>query len=204
MRLLPREEKFFDQFRAQSLLIVEASSTLTQACKAGLAAMPAAAEKIDELERKGDQIIVDIFRRLNQTFITPLDPEDIHQLGSHLDDIIDIIENIVHCLDAYEIDPIPESVITLCDLIQGCTKAVEGAMDALSKDEAILEFCRTIDHLEEEADLVHRKAVANLFKQEKDPIRVIKLKEILDLLEVATDACEDVSDVLQTVVVKNS
>ncbi|WP_031495668.1 DUF47 domain-containing protein [Bryobacter aggregatus] len=203
MRLLPREEKFFDQFEAQASLILKASSVLAEACRKGPEALPQAAMRIDELERQGDTIVREIFTRLNQTFITPLDPEDIHQLGSHLDDCLDLLEDTVHCLDAYEIAPIPPEVQELCDLTEKCATSLAAAFGALSKDKPIIEFCRQVDALEEQADHVHRRAVAALFKT-TDAIRVMKLKEILDLLESTTDACEDVADVLQTVVVKNS
>ena len=202
MRLLPREEKFFDQFEAQAALILKASSVLAEACHTGPEALPAAAARIDEIEREGDRIVREIFTRLNQTFITPLDPEDIHQLGSHLDDCLDLLEDTVHCLDAYEISPIPEPIVDLCDIVENCAKSLVLAFSALSKDKPIIEYCRQIDALEDQADSVHRKAVAALFKT-TDAIQVMKLKEILDLLESTSDAYADVSDVLQTVVVKN-
>ena len=203
MRLLPREEKFFDQFEAQAALILQASSVLAEACHTGPEALPAAAARIDEIEREGDKIVREIFTRLNQTFITPLDPEDIHQLGSHLDDCLDLLEDTVHCLDAYEISPIPEAIVELCDIVENCAKSLVLAFGALTQDKPIVEYCRQIDALEDQADSVHRRAVAALFKT-TDAIQVMKLKEILDLLESTSDAYADVSDVLQTVVVKNS
>ncbi len=202
MRLLPREEKFFDQFEAQAALILKASSVLAEACHKGPERLAAAAVRVDEIEREGDVIVREIFTRLNQTFITPLDPEDIHQLASCLDDCIDIIEDVAHCLDAYEIAPIPEPIPAFCDLLESCAKSLALAFAALSNDKPVLQFCHQVDVLEDQADTVHRKAVAELFKT-GDAIRVMKLKEILDLLEAATDACADVCDVLQTVMIKN-
>lgn len=204
MRLLPREEKFHDLFHSQVTLILDAARTLAAAVKSGPAAMPAAAAHIDGVERQGDQLVIELFRRLNKTFITPLDPEDIQQLGSHLDNILDYLENVVHCLDAYEIDPIPTPIAGLADLIVQCAGELEKALLALSRNEPILDYCLAINRLEEDADLVHRRAVAGLFREVKDPILIIKCKEILDLLENTADACEDASDVLQTVAVKNS
>ena len=111
MRFLPREEKFFHFFNDQAALILQAARLLHKAARDGPAALARAAPEIARLESKGDEIIHEIFTKLNQTFITPLDPEDIHSLGSHLDDVLDGIEDSSHRLVAYKIDPIPASII---------------------------------------------------------------------------------------------
>ncbi|MGH9201141.1 MAG: DUF47 domain-containing protein, partial [Vicinamibacterales bacterium] len=163
-----------------------------------------ASEQIKILEKKGDEIIHDIFTRLNQTFITPLDPEDIHSLSSSLDDILDAIEDSAHRMSAYHIEPLTPTVLELCDVVHRSARSVQKAIEALDKQKQVIEHCIEINHLEDEADKLVRKAVAQLFLEETDPIRVIKLKEVYEFLEATTDYCEDAADTLQAVVVKNS
>jgi uncharacterized protein len=204
MRLLPREEKFFDFFQHQARLINEAAELMNTACKSGPTAVRQASVRIAQLETEADEIIHDVFRKLNQVFITPLDPEDIQNLASHLDNIIDYIEDTCHCLADYEIDPIPLEVMEFTGLIVAAVREVQRAINSLSSDEPVLDHCIEINRVEEQADALLRKSVAELFRREKDPIYVIKMKEIFELLELTSDACEDVADVLQTVIVKNS
>jgi uncharacterized protein len=204
MKLLPREEKFFDFFLQQVHLIVEAASLFYEASLAGNAQLKTAAVQIKALEQKGDEVIHEIFRRLNSTFITPLDPEDIHSLSSHLDDVLDGIEDAAYRVVSYRVDPIPKPAQDLCGIVLTCSKALERAFIELEKDRLVLEHCIEVNRLEESADVVLRAAIADLFDNEKDAVQIIKLKEIYELLEGTTDRCEDVADVLQNVVVKNS
>ena len=204
MRLLPREEKFFTLFTDQAKIILEASRLLMEGVKSGNSSLTAAASRIITLEQRGDEIIHDIFTRLNQTFITPLDPEDIHSLSSHLDDVLDGIEDAAHRIVSYKIEPIPPAVIQLCEIVHACATALQQAIEALNTDKLVLEHCIEINRLEDQADLLVRNAVSELFATEKDPIAVIKKKEVYEFLEQTTDYCEDVADVLQGVVVKNS
>ncbi|HEY1204749.1 MAG: DUF47 family protein [Bryobacteraceae bacterium] len=204
MRLLPRQEKFFASFLGQVHLITEASGILYDAVKEGNSHLSRAAARIQQIEHEGDEIIHDIFTRLNQTFITPLDPEDIHALSSSLDDVLDGIEDAAYRMVAYRLDPIPPTVVELCEVVRDCAVALERAFEKLDKDEKLLDDCIEVNRLEDYADLLVRRAVAELFQQEKDPIALIKKKEIYEFLEDTTDRCEDVADVLQNVVVKNS
>lgn len=204
MRLLPRQEKFFSSFLDQVRLINEASSILYEAAKEGNSHLSRAAARIQQLEHEGDEIIHETFTRLNQTFITPLDPEDIHALSSSLDDVLDGIEDAAYRMVAYRLDPIPPTAIELCEVVRDCARSLEMAFQKLDKDEKLLGDCIEVNRLEDYADLLVRRAVAELFQQEKDPIALIKQKEIYELLEDTTDRCEDVADVLQNVVVKNS
>lgn len=204
MRFLPREEKFFALFLDQVRYISEAAALLLQGAEAGNAHLERAAEQIGILERKADEVIHDVFRRLNQTFITPLDPEDIHSLSTHLDDVIDSIEEASHRMVIYDIEPIPPVVIEVCRNIVASSKSLQLAFEALNSNSKILDHCIEINRIEDVTDDIVRKAVKDLFANEKDPIRIMKLKEIYELLEQATDYCEDVADALQNVVVKNS
>jgi predicted phosphate transport protein (TIGR00153 family) len=204
MRLLPREEKFYQLFLKQVEIISEASLLLLEGVRAGGPRMADAAEGISALEHKGDEVIHELLTRLNQTFITPIDPEDIHNLSSALDNVLDGMEDTSHRLVSYRIQSPPATMVTLADLVARCSKSLKGAFVALEQNGPILDHCIEINRLENEADVIGRAAVANLFDQEKDPITLIKLKEIYEFFEATIDSCEDVADVLQNVVVKNS
>ena len=204
MRLLPREEKFYHLFLKQVEIISEASRLLLDGVRAGNARLPTVATEINVLERQGDEVIHEIFTRLNQTFITPIDPEDIHNISSALDNVLDGVEDTAHRLVSYRINPIPATMITLSEIVAKCARAFTLAFEALEKNGAIQEHCIEINRLENEADLIGRSAVVDLFDQEKDPITLIKLKEVYEFFEATIDSCEDVADVLQNVAVKNS
>jgi len=204
MRLLPREEKFYHLFLKQVEIISEASRLLLDGVQSGSARLASAATEINVLENRGDEVIHEIFTRLNQTFITPIDPEDIHSISTALDNVLDGIEDTAHRMVSYHIGQIPPSLVTLSGIVAGCAKALREAFAALEKGGSVMDHCIEINRLENEADLIGRSAVVDLFDQEKDPIRLIKLKEVYDFIEATIDSCEDVADVLQNVVVKNS
>jgi hypothetical protein len=204
MRLLPREEKFFHYFVEQSQLILQAARMLHSAAKRGNSALAESALEIEKLEQRGDEIIHEIFTKLNQTFITPLDPEDIHSLASHLDDVLDAIEETSHRIVSYKIVPIPPPLIEFARIIEDCAVALEKAFQALSAEKPLLDHCIQINHLEVAADKLARNVITQLFDEETNPVALIKLKEIYEYLELTTDYCEDVADALQNVIVKNS
>lgn len=204
MRLLPRDVKFYDLFLQHSKITLNAASILVEATSSGNSSLVTAAGKIRLLEQEGDGIIHEIYVRLNQTFITPLDPEDIHSLSSHLDNVLDSLEDAAHRIVAYQVHPIPEMVIELCRIVYSCAVSLKQAMEALRDDRPVQEHCIEINRLEEVADNIGRDVVSGLFKNEKDPITLLKLKEVYDFLEQTVDYCEDVANVLQNIVVKNA
>ncbi len=204
MRFLPKEEKFFNLFLQQTEIILEAATLLHSKVQVGNTALAEAVEAIHILEAKGDEVIHEIYRKLNSTFITPIDPEDIHLLASCLDDVLDAMEEGAHCIVAYKIDPIPPEVIEITGLIEGCAQTLRKAFEALSMKKSVLEHCIEINRLEDLADRVVRKAVARLLNEETDVVKIIKLKEIYEYLEQTTDNAENVTDALQSVAVKNS
>jgi len=204
MRFLPREEKFYHLFQKQVEVISEAARLLLDGLQSGSARMASSATEIALLERQGDELIHEIFTRLNQTFITPIDPEDIHNISAALDNVLDGMEDTAHRLVSYKIEPIPQNMITMAELVQSCARALTQALGALGKNGTIMEHCIEINRLENEADRIGRASVVELFDREKDPITLIKLKEVYDFFEETIDSCEDVADVLQNVVVKNS
>lgn len=191
-------------FLNQIAVTVEASLLLLQGAEKGNGPLATAAARINVLEQQGDEIIHDIYVRLNQSFITPIDPEDIHSLSAHLDDILDGIEESAHIIVAYHVDPIPPTVVELSRIVHSAAKTLELALIALSKNGPLLAHCIEVNRLEEVADQIGRDAVSDLFRYESDCIRLIKLKEVYDKLEATIDCCEDVADALQNVVVKNS
>ncbi|HWC96934.1 MAG TPA: DUF47 family protein [Candidatus Sulfopaludibacter sp.] len=204
MRLLPREEKFYHLFLKQVDIISESARILLDGVRSGGARMAACATDISVMEHRGDEVIHEIYTRLNQTFITPIDPEDIHNISAALDNVLDGMEDTSHRLVSYKINPIPATMVTLAEIVAGCAAALKKAFEALQKNGNIMEYCIEVNRLENEADRIGRSAVVELFDQEKDPITLIKLKEVYEFIEATIDSCEDVADVLQNVVVKNS
>jgi len=204
MNLLPRDEKFYALFLKQVEIISQAARVLLEGVRIGNSRLAGAATEISVLEHRGDEVIHGIFTRLNQTFITPLDPEDIHNVSSALDNVLDGIEDTAHRLVSYNIDPIPHDMVELSEIVNSCAVAAKSAFEALAHKGQIMEHCIEINRLENEADLISRAAVADLFHKQKDPITLIKLKEVYEFFENTIDRFEDVADVLQNVVVKNS
>src|ERR1044071_8163159 len=162
MKLLPREEKFYHLFRKQVEIISEAARLLLDGVRTGNSRLAGAATEITVLEHKGDEVIHEVFRRLNQTFITPIDPEDIHSIASALDNVLDGIEDTSHRLVSYKIDPVPPNMIILAEAVASCAAALKNAFDALEKGGPIMEHCIEINRLENEADLIGRSALADL------------------------------------------
>lgn len=206
MRLFPKNEDFFKYFQQSASNILEAAKCLESALNQG-PLTDATLQQLEEYEHRGDRITHDTMERLNSTFITPFDREDIHQLVSSLDDILDFIYAAASSLSLYKISPIPESMQRISTLLVSINLEVLNAVSRLSdlkRPEMILAICIEINRLENEVDNAHRKALAHLFENEKDPITIIKIKEILEDLETATDKCEDVANVIEGIVLKNA
>ena len=163
--------------------------------------------QIDELENKGDELTHQIYLELSKNFITPFDREDIAALASAIDDVADYIQGAANRMSLYRIDDLNEAILQLSDLIlQGSIdmgKAVNELKD-LKNVRSITDSCIRINSIENQADIIFDRAVADLFLYEKDAIRLIKYKEILAALETATDMCEDAANVMETILVKNA
>ena len=208
MSLLPHDEKFFDLLVSQARIAAEASSLLSKAAANGSQA-PAAADQIRDLERKGDDLLHDIFRRLHKSFITPVDPEDIHGLASQIDEILDHIEAAAYRLDAFAFADSPPQIAELAAGVGGCVQLVLKAMETLDKTgikkpDDLSKLCEEINAKETEVETKIREAIRSLFASEKDAISLIKQKENYERLEKVGDACEDLADILEAVAVKNS
>jgi predicted phosphate transport protein (TIGR00153 family) len=203
MRILPREEKFFQYFNQQAEIVTKVVALLRQSA-AGTVSREVAAGQVAALEQEGDAVLHEVFTKLNQTFITPIDPENIHALASLLDDVLDHVEESAHRMHAYDLGGNTPPLCELTRLLGACVESLALALKALESRDSVLPHLIDINQWEEEADQVCRRAVAALFREERDPIRLLKLKEVYEVLETATDACEDVADRLQNVIVKNS
>jgi predicted phosphate transport protein (TIGR00153 family) len=161
-------------------------------------------EEMTSIEDEGDRVVHDIFGRLRSTFITPFDPEDIQALATSLDDVLDGIDDVTFRIVAYRLNPVPPAVLLLAEKVSACCSFLSKAIDALHRKKPVLELCIEVHRLENEADQIERGLVADLFRNEQDPIALIRQKEIYELLEATTDRCEDVADVIQNVSVKNN
>jgi predicted phosphate transport protein (TIGR00153 family) len=204
MNLLPKDGMFFDLFAQHISILCQASELLKTGLQGGYHGISGVAKQMEALERSADEIIHQIFRRLQTTFITPFDPEDIQRLATSLDNVLDTIEDATFRTVAYRLDPIPEAAGRLSEKIDSSTKALARALKALRENKPVLEDCIEVNRLENEADVIERTLVAQLFSSNVDPITLIKQKEIIEILEHATDLSEDVADVIQNVAVKNS
>ena len=160
--------------------------------------------RIEKLETECDEILHEVYKRLNQTFITPLDPEDIQSLCSHLNDVMDGIEEATHCIVSYKIDPIPAPIVEICKLLVECAAEVKAAVEVMDKNREIVKHCIEINRLENESDRLCRTLIAQLFDEEKDSVQIIKWKEIYETMENAIDRCEDVANVLEGIALKNT
>ena len=161
------------------------------------------AHEIKEVEHKCDFLTHEIIQRLNKTFVTPIDREDIHSLARALDDVMDAIDDAAALIPLYHIETVRPGARDLTRILSASADSVRLAVEALERRTGVLEHAVEINRLENEADRFHIKAVGQLFDEERDPIAVMKWKEILDLLEDATDRCEDVANLLENVVVKH-
>jgi predicted phosphate transport protein (TIGR00153 family) len=202
--LIPKEEAFFDLFKKAAHNMIEGSRLLKDMMEE-FHDLPEKAKKIKEVEHVGDGITHDIAMRLNLTFITPIDREDIHDLASALDDILESVEAVADRFVIYKIARPTESAIRLADILYQASVAVGCGVDRLGMSHAQIKECSVqVNSLENEADRVSRDAISGLFEKETDPIAVIKWKEIYETFEEGTDRCEDVANVLERIVLKQT
>ena len=202
--LLPKEEAFFDLFKQAAHNVIEGSRLLKELME-DYANVQQKIERIKEVEHIGDGITHDIALRLNQTFLTPLDREDIHDLASALDDILDAVEAVADRFAIYKIAQPTESAIRLGDILYRASVAVGRGVDHIAMShEEVKEYGVQVNSLENEADRVSRDAISELFEKETNPIAVIKWKEIYETFEEGTDRCEDVANVIERIVLKQT
>ena len=201
--LIPREVRFFDLFEQQSQHIIKAAQLLHDLVH-NFSDARAKAHAIKEVEHQGDLLTHEIVKRLNTTFITPLDREDIHDLGTRLDDVLDYIEAAAERLVVYRIKEPTSAARAMADVIVPMTHAMDRAIKCLrTMDPGFHEHAVEVNRLENSADNLLRDSLAALFEEQADPIEVIKWKEIYETMEIVTDRCEDVANVIESIVVKH-
>jgi uncharacterized protein len=200
--LIPKEVRFFDYFEQQSEQIIKAGTLLFELVH-NFADARAKAFAIKEVEHAGDQITHEMFRRLNTTFITPLDREDIHDLATRLDDVLDFIEAVAERLVIYRIKEPTSACRALAELIVAQIAAMDRCIRCLrTMDPGFHEHSVEVNRLENRADALLRETLAAMFEAAGDPIEVIKWKEIYETLEAVTDRCEDVANVIEGIILK--
>ena len=205
-RLMPREGKFFDLFNAHAERIVEGARELA-AMIGTFKELDAHAQRIDAVERAADKITHECMTLLHKTFITPFDRDQIHQLITTMDDILDLIQDVAESIALYDLHSVTPEARQLAEICQICCERVRTAVGLLTnvkQSAAIMKVCEEIDRLESDADRVMRSAMSKLFRDEPDLKQLIKLRTIYELLELITDRCEDVANVIEGIVLENS
>jgi len=206
MGLFPKDTNFYDLFERGAGKVYEGVELLNDLVK-DFTNVPLKAKRIKDVEHEADLITHETIEKLNKTFVTPLDREDIHGLISSLDNILDHVEAAADKFSLYRIPEVQSDAVLLADVLVHSVKEVQTTISKLRnlKDaDLILKHCIEINRLENEGDFVYRSAIAKLFEQGGDPLNVIKWKEVYDSIENAIDSCEDVANVIEGITLKNS
>jgi predicted phosphate transport protein (TIGR00153 family) len=205
-RFMPRETNFFDYFERHAAATVRGCRELVELTVAGTDFVARAA-RIKDIEHEADSITHDCVEALHKTFITPIDRDQIHMLISHMDDIMDYVEVVSDLCVLYNIDRMTQDARDLAAVLLDATLHIEGAVKGLrdmKHADTISEACIEVNRLENAGDELLRRAVARLFDEEKDPVAIIKWKELYENLEIATDRCEDVANIIEGIVLENA
>ncbi len=205
--LLPHDDKFYSYFTKATQNLVETSELLRKIPKSSENERQQLVKQIQDKEHHGDVITHDIFFELNKSFITPIDREDIHILTSALDDVLDNINGSATRFALYKLKDCPPDAAKLIDILHNSISELHrgvGLIKNLNQPDQLRIVLKKINEYENEADDVFEQAVADLFENEKDPIKIIKLKEIYVGLETATDKCEDAANVLESILIKHA
>ena len=205
-RLMPREGKFFDLFNAHAERIVEGARELASMIGT-FRDLEAHAQRIDTAERAADKVTHECITLLHKTFITPFDRDQIHQLITTMDDILDLIQDVAESVALYDLRRTTPEAKQLAEINQMCCERVKTAVGLLTNIKhpaAILKCCEEIDRLESDADRVLRGAMSKLFRDEPDAKNLIKLRTIYELLETISDRCEDAANIIEGIVIENS
>jgi predicted phosphate transport protein (TIGR00153 family) len=201
-RLIPREEKFYTDFQALADELKRGARLLEEMLAPERPAWDKA-DEIKEAEHKCDQLTHEIIQRLNRTFVTPLDREDIFNLARSLDDVMDAIDAVASLVRLYKLDSVRVGARELARIVTAATDQVRLAVGAMQEQKGLMPHAIEVNRLENEADRVHHQAVSKLFEEETDPLTIMKWKETFDFLEDASDRCEDVANVIEGVMVKH-
>jgi predicted phosphate transport protein (TIGR00153 family) len=204
VRLIPRETKFYQMFVDMAQNLIE-GARLMKALLDNFQDVPAQVARLKDIEHRGDDMTHAVMTKLNQTFITPFDREDIHRLTSSIDDVLDLLNAAGDRIMVYKITSVTKESAVLAGLVLQQSEELERALSKLEKhQQSVMQHCVEINRLENEADRVTRDAVGHLFDTEKDPIQLIKTKELYEVLELATDKAEDAANVIESVILKSA
>ena len=203
IRLLPHETKFFDLFAELSTHMNE-GARLLRSIMEDPHDLAIRVQQMQDIEHRGDKATHAIIAKLNQSFITPFDREDIHRLASSLDDVLDFMNTAATRMVMYKIAQPTEAAAELAGILVLQSEELARGVSLLEKNGKVMQHCDEVNRLEDEADQVARKAIGALFEHEKDPIQLIKMKELYEVLETATDKAEDAANVLEAIVLKSA
>jgi predicted phosphate transport protein (TIGR00153 family) len=205
VRLTPRDTKYFDLLAALAQHLVRGSSLLAELLGADRAGREKLAEEMHEVEHLADDATHSIMRRLNQTFVTPFDREDISGLASALDDCMDEMDEAADLIVLYKVEGLPDRVSEQVQVLQRCAELTAEAMPRLRSMDKLADYWVEVNRLENQADKLHRKLIAQLFDDlANDPVQLMKLKEIVEVLENAADSFEKVANMVETIALKES
>jgi uncharacterized protein len=200
---LPREDDYFALFANQAVNIHRGAKALCDMLSR-YTAVYEQVQNIKAIEHAGDEIAHTIIRKMNQTFITPMDREDIHELCSTLDDVIDLIDAAASRFVLYRILTVRPGTADLAKILLSACAEVTALINAIESRDEALKHCIEINRFENDSDRLCRTLIAQLFDEEKDPVQIIKWKEIFEVIETAVDKCEDVANVVEGVVLKSA
>jgi uncharacterized protein len=203
-RLFKKDDKFYRIFNQMTVHILQAAEILQKMVQEPEGDLESMAIKIKDLEHLGDELTHAVIAELNKTFITPIDREDIHDLSAALDDVLDVIDQTAVRIVLFQIRVPITDIPEMAAVFLSQVKELQAAINRLQDNDHVVERCVEINRLENDADRLFQSAIGSLFKEVKDPIDVIKRKEIIESMERATDKAEDVSNVLESIVVKNA
>jgi uncharacterized protein len=203
LRLTPRDTVFYDQFAVSARNIVDAAELLERIVTSA-ADRPALNARMREIEHANDENTHEVMRRLNSTFVTPFDREDIYNLASRLDDVVDFLEAAADLVVLYELEEVPATTREVVGLLVAAARVTAEAMPRLQATKDLATYWIEVNRLENEADQLYRRTLATLFNGSYDALTALKLKDLADEVEAAADALEDVADTVETIVVKES
>src|SRR6267154_4180184 len=204
VRLLPREEEFFDLFVEVATRNKVAAQHLRDLFDAPPERRIAQVDAIKRLEHEADQVTHEVVNRLDRTFITPLDREDIHQLASDLDDVMDTIDGTARRSQIFHLGVAPQGVKQLTEVIQRMVGVLAEGVGRLKKGDDVMKYCVEAKKLEEEGDAIYHEALGRMFETERDALEVMKWKEVYDKLERTLDESEDVANDLESITLKHA
>jgi predicted phosphate transport protein (TIGR00153 family) len=205
LRLTPRDTSFYDQFAASARNIVDAAEVLAQIVESSsVSERGVLNQRMRDIEHANDEVTHEVMRRLNSTFVTPFDREDIYRLTAQLDDVVDYMEAAADLVLLYELEELPATTREVVAVLVKAAHATADAMPRLQGMKDLSDYWIEVNRLENEADQLYRRTVAKLFNGDYDALMAIKLKDLADQVEAAADGLEDVADTVETIALKES